>query len=314
MSLLSVLTAAGTPVTDTTAETSMGGYTFPANFWQAGKVVKFSGFVRTTASDSTDTLLVKVKIGSTTLITTAAVDVADGDVCAFSGVLACRNNPGATSTIVAQGFYGPADASGTALRIRSRDFDARCVRFAKGLRAFEERALSIAARILNRDPSVVLTYPKRFVQPDPGQDLARALLLVQGLGQSMGAEAFSEAMRQALDAALSLTPERLAEIVEAARAMPQGPAVVADVAPDTEAAPVAPEGDTTVQDQVLNGAQVSSLVEIVTAVSTGQLPRDAAVQIVMLAYQVDDATAQRILGTAGRGFVATAPAAGVQGG
>jgi hypothetical protein len=55
-------------------------------------------------------------------------------------------------------------------------------------------------------------------------------------------------------------------------------------------------------------------VEIVTAVSAGQLPRDAAVQIVMLAYQVDDATAQRILGTAGRGFVAAAPAAEVQGG
>jgi hypothetical protein len=114
MSLLSVLTAAGTPVTDTTAETSMGGYTFPANFWQSGKVVKFSGLVRVIDSNSTDTLLVKVKVGSTAIITTAAVDVADGDVCAFSGVLACRDNPGATSTIVAQGFYGPADASGTA--------------------------------------------------------------------------------------------------------------------------------------------------------------------------------------------------------
>jgi len=117
----------------------------------------------------------------------------------------------------------PADASGTALRIRSRDFDARCVRFAKGLRAFEERALGLAARILGRDPAVMLTYPKRFVLPDPGQDLARALLLVQGFGASLSTEALAETMRQALDAALSLTPERLAEIVEAARVMPPQP-------------------------------------------------------------------------------------------
>ena len=137
----------------------------------------------------------------------------------------------------------PADASGTALRIRSRDFDARCVRFAKGLRAFEERALGVAARILSRDPSVVLTYPKRFVQPDPGQDLARALLLVQGLGDSMGAEAFTEALRQALDAALSLTPERLAEIVEAARATPPRPEPAPPPAPEPDEAEEVDDGE-----------------------------------------------------------------------
>ena len=114
MSLLSVLTAAGTPVTDTTAETSMGGYTFPANFWQAGKVVKFSGLIRTTSSNSTDTLVVKVKVGSTAIITTVAIDQVNADICSFAGVLACRDNPGASSTIVGNGFYGPADASGTA--------------------------------------------------------------------------------------------------------------------------------------------------------------------------------------------------------
>jgi hypothetical protein len=114
MSVLSVTTAAGTPVSNTTAETSLGSYTFPANFWQVGKGVKFSGFVRTTASDSTDTLLVKVKIGSTTLITTAAVDQVNGDVCSFSGVLVCRSAPSASAVIVGNGFYGPPDVSGTA--------------------------------------------------------------------------------------------------------------------------------------------------------------------------------------------------------
>ena len=114
MSLYSVAIAAGTPVSNTTAETSLGGATFPANFWQAGKVIKFSGMVRTTASDSTDTLVVKGKIGGTAFFTTAAVDQVNADVCVFSGVLVCRNNPGATSTIVAHGNYTPPDASGTA--------------------------------------------------------------------------------------------------------------------------------------------------------------------------------------------------------
>jgi hypothetical protein len=114
MSLYSVAIAAGTPVSNTTAETSLGGATFPANFWQAGKVIKFSGFVRTTASDSTDTLVVKGKIGGTAFFTTAAVDQVNADVCVFSGVLVCRSAPGASAVIVGNGFYAPPDVSGTA--------------------------------------------------------------------------------------------------------------------------------------------------------------------------------------------------------
>lgn len=55
-------------------------------------------------------------------------------------------------------------------------------------------------------------------------------------------------------------------------------------------------------DTALNGAQVSSLVAIVSAVAAGEIPRDAAVTIIGRSFQVDDATAERMLGNAGRGF------------
>jgi len=60
--------------------------------------------------------------------------------------------------------------------------------------------------------------------------------------------------------------------------------------------------DKQVEDTALNGAQVSSMVEIVQSVAASQLPRDSAVQIIIHAFQLDQAAAERILGSAGKGF------------
>lgn len=72
-------------------------------------------------------------------------------------------------------------------------------------------------------------------------------------------------------------------------------------------------GDTDAQDTALKGAQVTSLVEIVIAVASGTIPRDAAIGIIKRAYLVDDAGANEMLGSAGAGFTpkpaAPAPAA-----
>ena len=57
-----------------------------------------------------------------------------------------------------------------------------------------------------------------------------------------------------------------------------------------------------VQKSALNGAQVTSLVEVVSQVAAGALPRDSAINIVQLAFQVGPDEAQRILGSAGQGF------------
>jgi HK97 family phage portal protein len=59
------------------------------------------------------------------------------------------------------------------------------------------------------------------------------------------------------------------------------------------------------QATALNGAQVSSLLEVITSVVNGQLPRDSALNIIMVAFNVDQAQAEEILGDVGEGFEAT---------
>lgn len=127
---------------------------------------------------------------------------------------------------------GPADASGTALKIRSRDFEARCKRFAEGLRRFEIRALKIAAEIMGMAEPAPPVYPRRYTLPEPSADLARAALVIQALGDAIGPEGRAEVTRAVLDAGLDLSDERVRELVEEVRAM--------GAAPPVEAAPPPP--------------------------------------------------------------------------
>ena len=57
-----------------------------------------------------------------------------------------------------------------------------------------------------------------------------------------------------------------------------------------------------VQAQALNGAQVASLVEVLTLVATGQIPRASGVEIIMAAFPIDADTVERMMGEIGRGF------------
>jgi hypothetical protein len=78
--------------------------------------------------------------------------------------------------------------------------------------------------------------------------------------------------------------------------------------PGSETAAVAATGQPA-SDTALNGAQVTSLVEIVRAVAAGELPRDAAIGILKRAFLVSDDQAAELLGSAGNGFVPTTAAA-----
>jgi hypothetical protein len=82
--------------------------------------------------------------------------------------------------------------------------------------------------------------------------------------------------------------------------------------PETGAAPVADEpadgpvnepADPKVQDTALNGGQVTSMLEIVTAVASGQIPRSTGVQMLTLAFQMSAAEAEKLMGETGAGFV-----------
>lgn len=93
--------------------------------------------------------------------------------------------------------------------------------------------------------------------------------------------------------------------------------VAADAATGSTEVAVAQQAaaGTPAQDSALNGAQVTSLLDIVKSVAAGELPRDAAVGIIKRAFLVSEAEAQELLGSVGQGFVpssaaSTAPASG----
>jgi hypothetical protein len=65
--------------------------------------------------------------------------------------------------------------------------------------------------------------------------------------------------------------------------------------------------DQNVQQSALNGAQVTSLVDIVEKVAGGTLPRDSAINMIILAFNVKPQDAEKILGTAGKGFKIETP-------
>jgi hypothetical protein len=68
-----------------------------------------------------------------------------------------------------------------------------------------------------------------------------------------------------------------------------------DPVDDLPTAPTAPTGD---PKQSLNGAQVTSMVEVITAVVERRIPREAAATILQVAFGLDDATSNQLLGPA----------------
>lgn len=105
--------------------------------------------------------------------------------------------------------------SGEALRVRSRDFEARAAKFAANLSDFERRALDIAALLLGLDRAeITVTYPQRYVLGDPSELLAAAMLLMQGFGDRLGPQGVAETVRQALNAALTLDEAKLNELTQ----------------------------------------------------------------------------------------------------
>jgi hypothetical protein len=107
-------TSASTAITATASETTFDQavYEVKANTLTAGKILRIKGQGIATATNASDTLTIKVKIGGTTtnttgdvLIQTAAVDVANNDIFAFAFDLIPRAAPGATAACVGHGHY-----------------------------------------------------------------------------------------------------------------------------------------------------------------------------------------------------------------
>jgi hypothetical protein len=57
----------------------------------------------------------------------------------------------------------------------------------------------------------------------------------------------------------------------------------------------------------LNGAQVAALVDVVSQVASGALPRATGVEIIVASFPVTREDAERIMGNVGRGFKPAEP-------
>ena len=109
--------------------------------------------------------------------------------------------------------------SGEALRIRSRDFESRALRFARNMQRWEVATLRLYARMAGVDPEpIAVTYAKRITMSDPGEDLARALTVLAAPIE-IGPEARAMLVKVALDASIPMSDEELGAIYEQLRAM-----------------------------------------------------------------------------------------------
>lgn len=59
-------------------------------------------------------------------------------------------------------------------------------------------------------------------------------------------------------------------------------------------------------DFVLNGAQIQAALEIVQQVIAQQIPRDTAIGLLKVGFNMSDAQAAQVLGSAGIGFIPAA--------
>ena len=112
--LIYALLAAGTPHTNSLVETVLASTTLPAFSTAPGKVYRWSGAIRATATHTTDTLTAVLRLGTTALagvavFTSAAVDVADNDLLVWDLVVTCRS----TTSVLVTGFVSSIGAGGT---------------------------------------------------------------------------------------------------------------------------------------------------------------------------------------------------------
>lgn len=125
--------------------------------------------------------------------------------------------------------------SGEALRIRSRDFESRCKRFARNLQRFEEQALWLLGAYAGETAPARVTYAQRFTLPDPALDLASAIKLLVEVPVEIGAKAKIAAVEQALRSVLALPDERFAEVMAEVRALFEGDAARLSETPPSDA-------------------------------------------------------------------------------
>ena len=94
---------AATTLTNTTTETTLATHTLPANTLKAGTTVRVRGAVRVTGNAAADTLLFKLRLGGTAIVTTTASAMVANDIARFDFLITSRAAASAASEVAAEG-------------------------------------------------------------------------------------------------------------------------------------------------------------------------------------------------------------------
>lgn len=118
--------AASASIASTTAETAFDkSFTLPANSLRVGDVLRIRIQTIAPTTNSTDTLTVKLYIGSLMIVTTGAVDVANGDIGFIDAIVTVRTI-GASGTVEGAGEVGlgvPGTVTGKPFLLASSALD-----------------------------------------------------------------------------------------------------------------------------------------------------------------------------------------------
>lgn len=100
-------TAASTAITNTTSATPFNlSYTYPANTLQVGDAIRITLEGSFPSTNSTDTCTIAVLFGATTILTLAALDVANNDIFRIEIDAIVRSISGTTATVSGSANYG----------------------------------------------------------------------------------------------------------------------------------------------------------------------------------------------------------------
>lgn len=116
--------AASTAITAGTEGTfDTSGVSIPADSLRAGEILEIEAQVRVTATTGSETTNIKLKLGTTVIVATGAIDVANDDIAYIRATIQIRTI-GATGTIVAAGVaaIGTGGASSAIGSLTSKPF------------------------------------------------------------------------------------------------------------------------------------------------------------------------------------------------
>jgi hypothetical protein len=117
--IIANITSAGTAHTNSTDEAVLSSQELKGNHFRSGKVYRYQGAVRATATNATDTLTVVGRVGTAALSGTAvfssgAIDVANNDLIVWDVLIIPRSAAGSTSgSLIVTGSATILGAEGT---------------------------------------------------------------------------------------------------------------------------------------------------------------------------------------------------------